>query len=366
MKLKTFTILLISFCILLAVLLLTSRQKKPAEDQADMGAKLFAGLAAGEIAAITITSPEATAKLKQTPNGWIVENRFEYPADFSKVAELVKKLSDAKIGRMFSASPEIQARQSLYPPEQQELPPDQKGTRVVLADKDAKPLADLIIGKQRAESPGAGSGTYYVLRQSESRVSLIDQNFQFLEKKPAGWLNNKPIDLNPKRIQKVACFDTRKNLPIYTLQRPAEDQDPVLSDLPAGKKMAKFKADQVFEALTSFTIEDVADHGEKDHAARFGGAPRFDYTLYDGTVYHVFPGAALKDGSENHYFRAAVSYQPPPGKVDPAQKESQAKLADEADKLNLKISPWTYVISKWVFDSFMTDPENFIEKEEKK
>jgi len=363
MKLKTFAILLITFCILLAVVLLTTRPKKTAEDQADMGAKLFTRLAAGDIAAITITSPEATAKLKQTPNGWIVENRFGYPADFSKIAELVQKLFDAKIGRTFPASPEIQARQSLYPPEQQELPADQKGTRIVLTDKDAKTLADLIIGKQREESAGAGSGTYYVLRQSESRVYLIDQNFRFLEKKPAGWLNNKPIDLNPKRIQKVVCFDTRKNRPVYILQRPAEDRDPVLSDLPSGKKMAKFKADQVFEALTSLTVEDVADPGQKD-AARFNDVPRFDYHLYDGTIYHVFPGAALKDGSENHYFRISVSFRQQPGEVDPAQKESQAKLAEETEKLNLKISPWSYVISKWVYDSFFTDPKNLIEKKE--
>ncbi|MDF1592911.1 MAG: DUF4340 domain-containing protein [Desulfobacterales bacterium] len=361
MKLKTFAILLITFCILLAVVLLTTRTKKTAEDQADMGAKLFAGLAAGNIAAITITSPEATAKLKQTPNGWIVENRFGYPADFSKVAELVKKLSDAKIGRTFPASAEIQARQSLYPPEQQELPADQKGTRIVLADKDAKTLADLIIGKEREN----GGDTFYVMPLPQSRICLIDQNFRFLEKKPADWLNKKPLDLNPKKVQKVVLFDPKKNRAIYTLQRPAEDKDPVLLDLAPDKKMAKFKADQLFEALTSLTVEDVADPGQKD-AARFSGAPRFDYTLYDGTVYHVFPGAALKEDAEKHYFRTEVSYQPPPGKADPAQKESQAKLKEEAEKLNLKISPLTYVISKWVYDSFFTDPKNLIEKEAKK
>jgi len=196
-------------------------------------------------------------------------------------------------------------------------------------------------------------------------VYLVDQNFQFLGKKPADWLDKKPIDLNPKRIQKVVCVDIRRNRPVYTLERPAEDREPVLSDLPKGKMMAKFKADQVFEALTSFTVEDVADHGRKDIAARFSGAPRFDYHLYDGTVYHVFPGAALKDDPEKHYFRAEVGYQSPPG-VEPAQKESQAKLAEEAEKLNRKLSPWTYVISKWVYDSFFTDPNNLMENVDKK
>lgn len=363
MKFKTFALLLIIFCILLAAVLLTSHRKKTGE-QAGMGAKLFTGLAAGDIAAIAITSPEAAAGLKQTPNGWVVETRFNYPADFSKVAELVQKLSSAKVGRTFPSSPEIQARLSLYPPDQPETPPDRKGTRIVLTDKAAKVLADLIIGKPREGDSGEASNTWYVVRPPERRVSLIDQNFRFLDKKPAGWLNRKPIDLNPKQIQKVVCFDTRKNRPIYTLERPAENRDPILSDLPAGKKTAKSKIDQVFEALTAFSIEDVADHGRKDPDNRFSGAPRVDYRLYDGTIYHVFPGAALKDDPEKHYFRATVGYQPPPEKAD--QKENQTRPAQDAQKLNQKIAPWTYVISKWVYDSFITDPQKLMEEPEKK
>lgn len=362
MKLKTFAILLIAFCILLTVVLFTTHRKKTTESQTDMGAKLFASLAAGDIAAITITSPEATAKLKQTPNGWIVENRFGHPADFSKVAELVQKLSNAKIGRTFPASAEIQARQSLYPPEQPELPADQKGTRIVLADKDAKTLADLVIGKEREN----GGDTFYVMPSPESRVYLIDQNFRFLEKKTAGWLNNKPIDLNPKNIEKIVCLDPKKNTIIYTLKRPAKDTSPVLVGLPAGKMIAISKVDQLFEALTSFTVEDVADPATISKAAHLPQAARFEYHLFDGTVYHVYTGAALKDGSENHYFRITVSYQQPPGKVDPTQQESQAKLAEAAEKLNRNVSPWTYVISKWVYDSFFTDPQNLIEKADKK
>jgi len=365
MKLKTFAMLLITCCILLAVVLLVSRPQKTADQSAVMGARLLDRLAVGEIAALTVTSPEATTGLKQTDAGWIVANRFDYPADFSKVVELVQKLSDAKIGRTFPASPEIQARLSLYPPEQPEPPAEQKGTRIVLADADGKTLADLIIGKPREESAGAGSGSY-VLQPPENQVYLVDQDFRLLDKKPGDWLNKKPIDLNPKRIQKVVCFDTRRNRPIYTLARPAEDREPVLSGLPKGKMTAKLKADQVFEALTSLTVEDVADHGRKDTAARFNGAPRFDYHLYDGTVYHVFAGAVLKDDPEKHYFRAEVGYLPHPEKADPVQPENQVNPAQEAEKQNIKISPWTYVISKWVYDSFITDPQNLIEKEDKK
>lgn len=365
MKPKTFAILLIVVCILAAVAMMTSRTKRT-EGLTVMGTRLVSALPLGDIAAITITSPEAAVNLTSTSDGWTVANRFGYPADFSKISELVQQLSGAKVGRSFAMTPEVQARLALFPPEPPDPPAEQKGTRIVLADKDAKALTELIIGKPREESAGAAPGTSYVLRPSENQVFLIDQNFRFLEKKPAGWLNKKPINLKSQQIQKVVCFDTRRNRLIYTLERPAENQDPVLTALPAGKKMAKYKADQVFEALTPLTIEDVADPGRKDAAERFDGPPRFDYTLYDGTVYHVFPGNALKAGSENHYLRAAVSYLPPPEKKDPPPKENRADPAAEAEKQNQRLSPWTYVVSKWVYDSFISDPQNLMEEAEKK
>lgn len=365
MKLRTFITLLILCCLLSVTVLFIFHQKNPDGKQTIMGTQLFPLLSVGDIAAVTINSPDGTVTLKQGERVWTVENRFGHPADFSKISDLVKKFTSAKIGRTFEVTADIEARLALRPPDQKDLPNDQKGTRIVLMNKDSKALADLIIGKHRDSGAGAVTGTFYAKRPLEPLVYVIDQDFRLLDKKPADWLAKSPIDLNPKRIEKVVCFDTQKNTVIYTLKRPAKDKDPVLSDLPPGGKMAKFKADQVFEALTSLTVEDVAAPGP-DTAARFSDVPRFDYHLYDGTIYHVFPGPALKDDPENHYFRATVSYAPPHGIVDPDQKENQAKLAGEADKLNLKISPWTYIISKWVFDGFFTDPQNLIEKEEKK
>ncbi len=364
MKLKTFSILLIIFCALLAVVML-SNQKKPTKQQAaEMGSRLFPDLEIGDIAAITIATSDESIGLKQTESGWVVLNRFDYPADFAKIAELVQNLGNAKIGRVFDSSSEVQTRLSLYPPDQPDIPASQKGTRIILADKGTRHLAELIVSKPGEDGAAAGPGTYYILRPSQNRVYLIDQNLQSIGKNPADWLNRNPIDLNPKEIWKVVCFDTRKKRSIYTLARPAPDRQPALSELPAGKIPVQSKIDQVFEALTSFTFEDVTGHSDKESDKHFNGTPRFDYYLYDGTVYHVFPAAVQKEEPQKHYLRVAVDYSKPPEDKTQGQKDNQAR--HEAEKLNQKLGPWTYVISKWVFDSFITDPGNFTEKETKK
>ena len=55
----------------------------------------------------------------------------------------------------------------------------------------------------------------------------------------------------------------------------------------------------------------------------------------------------------------------PDQKAVPDPKENQDKVAAKADEQNKKLSPWTFVISKWVLDSFFTDPEAFFEKPKK-
>lgn len=361
MKLKTFAILLGILCILSVAVYYTSYSGKPSTRSSDMGARLFPELAAGDVAAISVVSPEDNTTIKQAQSGWTVAERFDYPADFSKIAELVKKLTGAKIGRSFAASDESRARLSLYLPDKKDVPAEQRGVRIVLTDKNKKTLADLLVGKERE----GGGDTAYVMPQPEGRICLVNQDFRYIEKKPAGWLNKKPIDLDPKKIERVVLFDPAKTRARYTLKRPAAGKDPVLLDLPAGKKLAKYKVDQLFEALTSLSIDDVEDPGQKD-PGRFKDALRFDYFLYDGTVYHVFPGAATRDSSDKHYFRAAVEFLPPAGLNEPEKKADNEKLAAAAESLNRKLGAWTYVVSKWVYDSFITDPEGFVEKEAKK
>ena len=71
------------------------------EQQALLGKKLFENLSVGSIDAISIQSSEDIVSLKQGKDFWVVDNRYQYRADFSKVSELVKKIMAAKIGRRF-------------------------------------------------------------------------------------------------------------------------------------------------------------------------------------------------------------------------------------------------------------------------
>ncbi|MBW2201914.1 MAG: hypothetical protein JRF71_13975, partial [Deltaproteobacteria bacterium] len=106
MKSKTFIILLIIACTLSLFAIFISSRSKPEKKQTALGEQLFYRLPVNEIAAITIESPDGTVMLEKGKSVWVVKNRFNYPADFAMIADLIKKIRGIKIGRSFAASEE--------------------------------------------------------------------------------------------------------------------------------------------------------------------------------------------------------------------------------------------------------------------
>jgi len=371
MKAKSFIILLTICCVLAIVTFFIFNKKSNINQQAKLGQKLFDNLRVNDIAKISINSTDGAVILKKEKTFWVIENRFNYPADFSKITDLAKKLKELKIGRRFNASGDITSRLSLHPPDKKEIPPSQKGIQIVLVDKQKKILLDLILGKIRESS--SRSGGQYVMLSTTSTVYLVDQNFRFLEKGPKQWLNKDLIDIKAKDIEKVICFTPGREKVIYAIKRPEKEQPPVFVNAPRGRKVETSKINQVVEALTGLKIEDIADPGKNIKQTKFKNTPYFEYYLFDGTVYNIYPGLAMDNDSEKHYYRVFASHIPSQDKEgdvttdsskgDKSRQENQAEPSIKVNHLNKKLGSWTYIVSKWENNKFITDPEEFFIKE---
>ncbi len=325
-----------------------------------MGQNFFDDLAVNDIASIQIASSDGTVLLKKGADLWVVEDRYGYPADFSKITDLVKKLKDAKVGRSFNATDEVLARLAMYPPEKTDVPENQRGTRVVFKNGQDQTLADVMMGPAEGRTE-----VYYLKHTAKPTICLIDKNFRFLEKKPAEWLVKEIINLEEKDIARIVCFPARSQTAAYTIERPEKGKDASITAVPEGKKVEKYKIDQMLGILSALKIEDVADPGQKLADSKFSEQPRFEYHLFNGTVYTISPGTTIKEGSDHHYLKATVAYFPPAESKSDTAKEAE-KTAETVQKQNHQLSAWTYVVSKWVYNSFLTRPEDFFEKEEKK
>jgi len=370
MKFRSFIILLAICCGLAAVTYVVLVPTKETSRQSMLGQKPFESLAVNDIAAITITAPGSEIVLKKQASGWTVANRFNYPANFSNIADFAKKINRLTIGRNFKATPETISRLALHPPERKDIQKSRKGVRVLLADKNNNSLLDLIIGKSRESS--AGTGGQYVMPSKTSMVYLVDGDFRYLEKEASEWLDSALFDIKAEDIEKVIAHTPGRKTPLYTLKRPSKDKAPVFVSPPENKTVTSSKIDEVFEALWSMEINDISDPLKTSRQTGFEILPHFEYHLFDGTVYRIYPGNAVNQDEKQFYLKVDVSYQKP--KPEPADDQSsspeeeaarqkkETELQAEIKRLSGRISPWTYIVSKWKIERFVNDPEEFFEK----
>ncbi|RLC07860.1 MAG: hypothetical protein DRI57_25145, partial [Deltaproteobacteria bacterium] len=114
MKSKTLIVLFVICSVLTGITYLTMNQDKAAVRQTKMGEKLLPDFPVNDVGKITIQDHENAVVLKKGESVWEVENKFNYPADFSKLTDFVKKFNEAKIGSSFKADDAKLARLSLH------------------------------------------------------------------------------------------------------------------------------------------------------------------------------------------------------------------------------------------------------------
>ncbi len=381
MKSKTFLILLALGVVLAAATYLISKPGIQANTKKTMGQALLADLPINDIRTIELSSVENRVVLKKNPEIWVVNSHYDYPADFSKIFDLAKKIKAIKIGRSFKGEADILARLGLATPAKDVKDPAAAGLRLKLADKDGKQLVDLVLA--HPDKTNSAAAAYYVRKTDSNQVYQVDKNFKFIERTDQEWMAARPFEVDAEQIFKVDCRRAGDSKPLFTLQRPEKGKDPVILDAPAGVNVDKSKVDQVFAALGAFEIEDVEVPGKHGDAATDDKrAYVFDYAFYDGTVFSVKPLSRVAAGQDRFLYRVTVTWDAKaaqPSGADSKQTGRDAKQDADTDKvdkkaddpaaqaeaLNKRIGQWTYVVSQWVNDAFINDRAQLFKKDEK-
>jgi hypothetical protein len=390
MKPKTVISLLAVVLILAAASYFLLNDQTSNKKQGQMGAELMQDLPLNDIAAIAIFGPKGSVKLVRGPAVWQVENKYNYPADFSKIIELTKNIKHIKVGRSFQATDDSLTRQKLFDPKDEKAPIDQKGVRITLADDKNKPLADLIIGNTRQTSSG-GSGQY-LRKANEKTIYLAKDNFPLLEQKPEAWLEKKIINLDAKEIKAVNCFADDSDQLRYHLERPERTKAPKLISAPQKGTVDSNKIEQVFEALSPLNIDDINGPPRKADDPLPKTPARLEYQLYNGKIITIYPASQSVDNPKKALYQMTLTmdYRQPessmtsnPSKNNPKQKEgshktdakdaktkgsenskktkSSEEIKKEVMASNAKLKIWTFKLAKWQYDSFITSKEGLME-----
>ncbi|BBO71924.1 hypothetical protein DSCA_58540 [Desulfosarcina alkanivorans] len=368
MKGKTFLILLVAAGVLVAFSLLRFGEQNQT-GTVKMGAKLFADLPVNQVAGITIADAENRVTLVRGEKVWQVEERNGYPADFDELRDTVVKLSRLKVGRSFSATPESLIRLSLVTPSAPDTPG--AGKQIILRDQSENILADVTLGQPR-ETDGGGSGGQYLKKADAETIFLVDGSFRFLKTAPAQWLRKEILNVKADDVASVVCYSGDARPPVYTLKRPEKDEAPRLTPVPAGRTADPAKIDQVVDALSPLTLDDVRPAGENPPSPE-SESFRLVYQLYDGRQISIFPIAdaggryTLRVSAGESEVEAGAADEPvqqdeKTGDVETQAPDTDAPAPKTARELNGELNPWVFSVKKWQFDSFITRLESLLEE----
>lgn len=375
MNKKTLFILLVVLAVLAAVgrSILVRNSGAPAGSEV-MGSLLFKDLPANDIAAVVIERPDDSVVLTKNESGWIVENRYGYPADFSKLTDLIRKMKETKVGRKFAATESVKKRLSLMPPNDEKANQLEKATHVAMKDESGKVVADVFLGSTRKREEKGIPDSQFVMLGKDADVYLVDQIFSSFATSAPSWLKKTPVDVKRDDIQKITCTGPDGKVR-YVFERPEKGKGFSLLN-PATKRVVKQSAvNRLAGALTGLEIEDVADPATPPESVGQGISPRIDYALYNGMTYHVYPGLTCSPGIPC-YLKLQVDFKPPAGKAavkegekasekkgDDAEEKSSGALMAETTALNARLSPWFFVVPQWQHEAFFTKLDEMLEEE---
>ena len=347
MKKVTFiwcVIILTVFCGTAAVVI----QHRFYSDVGEIGSALLQELPLNEIAFIRIQSANAKVTLAKEAGQWVVENRFRYRADFSKISDFVKKLQNARIGREFPIRDDIRKRLSLNDPELPDIEDDEKGTRVRLTNKTGVPFANILFGKARRLDGKGFPDSHYIMIDNSKMVYLIDMPFVPLAKTPQEWMDFPIIEVPAAEIQRIECYESGSANPIYVFEREKPDKVLLPKLFPGQETLDETVLKRLEWAITYLPLEDVLPPSVDPETIGLGDSIRLDYHLFNGIIYQFFPCAACDENTPCFVKIEVGHYNNPPvglsigGSI--VTKELEAKL-----------NKWIYVISVGHHDGFITD-----------
>lgn len=349
MSRKTLWVLLGVFAVLCGVTSWKIWRVKPIRPEGPFpGDPVLAGLDLNQIAAFTVSSAGATSRVARKEGRWVVDSRFDYPADFRRIVEQLRSLADMKVGQVVQATDSDLGDFGLGP---------DQATAIQLEMADGSTAAVVRIGGPRPAQPGGGISSFpqgVYIRVNSGPVLLVDVPLGVTFGWTENWLAREIVNVSAEAVEQVTVRTPDES---YTLRMPGPGNY-VLEGLASNETVEVYNAGRLARALSPLTLLDVVDPAETTNDFGFGDASEVLFALRTGERYAVKVGGLRAQGG-GRYVRLGVSYEKPPTpeefegvekdseefKKRVEEFESQCAAAEQkAKETDAQLRAWTYVI----------------------
>lgn len=378
MNRKQLTLILVAFVVLGALgLWLRSRDASTYQaSTVQMGRKVLGDFDVNAVASVLIRQGTNTLTLAQKEDRWVVAERGDFPANFTEVGEMLRKLWDLKVVQPIAGplSPAALERLELNP-----HATNHPATVVTLLDRDGKALRTLLLGKQHRRQPATPSplggeegwpdGRYLMLEGDAAQgASLVAESFSNLEPRPETWLSRDFFKVERPLAIAVHYPDAPTNS--WKISRASETNDWTLADLGPEEKLDPAKLSVLGSVLSWPSFEDVVV-GQDPATLGLNQPITIEIQTADAFRYHL--KAAPKGTEEKYYLTVDVQAELPkertPGTDEkPEDKEKLDKeFKDKVEKLTTKLrneqllAGRVFLVSKWTLDSVLKKRGDFLQ-----
>ncbi|MBN2456330.1 MAG: DUF4340 domain-containing protein [Sedimentisphaerales bacterium] len=299
---------------------------------------LIQGLAPEDIYTIVLGSGDDEVILKRQQGRFVVASKDNYPAITSEVNRLISACLDIKTVEFYTD--DKQNFKALG------LTEEDAGNVIKFLKPDSSPLTGVIIGNNKKQ----GQGTFVRLISSD-KVYVAAQNPRI-----KGWVLNyidqQLLSLGREDIESVTV---RAPNEVYTLR--INQEDIVLEDIPAEKKLKDKFYERVFEALTSLSFTDVMSTSS---ANDLDFTSQFVCRLKDSTVYTL----NIAEKAEKTYIICKAEFADGNIAVEGQTFESheQAQKADAKLLASNKAREFSAKHQGWVYEIASYKAENLTKK----
>lgn len=318
-----------------------------------------------DVSHVTIKEGGAELNLAKKDEVWTVKERADYPADFSKVSALIRKLWELKPVQDVKVGPSQLARLQLTEP----VPGSTSGTLLDLKGAGGKRLAALLLGKKNLRNPdqpaseggGFAVGRYVMGQDGSNRVFLVSDTFEEIEMKPEQWLNRDFIKI--ENAKSIAVEGTTPAM-TWTIARDAAASPWKLADAKPGEETDNAKVSSVASHLAAASFTDVLAPDAPVTETGLDKPSSVRIETFDNFVYEWRIG---KLTGENYPVLVSVKAELPKERTPAADEkpEDKARLDQDfqtkqkplADKLaaEQKLQARPYLIPKSTIDQLLKD-----------
>jgi hypothetical protein len=270
MKLKTLVIIVAVLAILSGVVYVTNRPAPRPSDDPRVGTSLVSADLVEKAARVRITDQGKTVTVaKAADNSWQVATYHDFPADFSKLSNLIGDLTAAKVEQFVTARPEKLSRLEF------------KDTKIELLDASEKPLVSIVLGKS------AEAGGRFVRFGDEQKAYRANLNV-WLDTESKSWADSSLVPAKSEEIAKVEySFADGSTI---VAQRAKKEDAFTAENAPAGQRLKPEKVTSLLSTLTSLRFTETTEPSDANAVAAKENARTAKLTTFDGKTISVALG----------------------------------------------------------------------------